>query len=130
MSSPTIAYEDTMTQFWCGDVIQTLRMLPAESVQCVNFEDSQEPDMWNYWVVGPKPLKEAHFATFPPAIPEKCIKAGSREGDIILDPFSGAVTTNMVAQELGRRSIGIEINQSYIDIGLKRLGKQKDEVAA
>jgi DNA modification methylase len=87
-------------------------------------------NMWNYWIVGPKPLKEAHFATFPPAIPEKCIKAGSREGDVVLDPFVGAGTSCMVASQLGRKSIGIEINKSYIDIGLKRLGKQKDEVAA
>ena len=62
-----------------------------------------------------------HFAVFPPEIPEICIKAGSRTGDTILDPFSGAATTGIVAEKLGRKYIGIELNPAYSDMGEKRI---------
>jgi hypothetical protein len=68
-----------------------------------------------------KPFKEAHFATFPPEIPEICIKAGSKVGDTILDPFSGAGTTGMVAEKLGRKYIGIELNPSYVAMSEDRI---------
>ena len=65
-------------------------------------------------------MKEAHFAVFPTELPALCIKAGSREGDIVLDPFLGSGTTALVAQELGRRWIGIELNPDYIEIIKRR----------
>lgn len=73
------------------------------------------------WSIRKKPLKEAHFAAFPPDIPELCILAGSREGDIILDPFLGAGTTALVAKRLGRRYIGFELNPRYVQIAKERL---------
>ena len=63
----------------------------------------------------------AHFAVFPTKIPEFCIKAGSSENDIILDPFSGSGTTCLVAHRLGRKYIGIEIVPEYIKIAEQRL---------
>ena len=72
------------------------------------------------WKITTKPYKEAHFAVFPPKIPELCIKAGSKEGDIVLDPFFGSGTTGWVAQRLGRKWIGIELNAEYIKIAEKR----------
>lgn len=66
------------------------------------------------WNLTTKPFKGAHFATFPPEIPERCIKAGSREGDTILDPFAGSGTTLEVAERLGRKAIGIELNEKYV----------------
>ena len=77
------------------------------------------------WTINVKPYKEAHFAVFPQKLPELCIKAGSREGDIILDPFFGSGTTGYVAQKLGRRWIGIELNEEYIKIAKKRLAQQE-----
>lgn len=68
------------------------------------------------WTVTPKPFKGAHFATFPPELPEICIRAGSREGDMVLDPFAGSGTTLMVATELRRRYIGIELQPAYLPI--------------
>lgn len=65
------------------------------------------------WTVATQPYKEAHFATFPSALIEPCIMAGSRPGDIVLDPFFGSGTTGQVAQALGRRWIGCEINRDY-----------------
>ena len=66
------------------------------------------------WTITTKPYRGAHFATFPPEIPERCVKAGSKEGDIVLDPFAGAGTTVEVAKRLGRDYIGIELNEKYV----------------
>ena len=65
------------------------------------------------WTVTSKPYKEAHFATYPPDLIEPCIKAGSRKGDIILDPFMGSGTTAMVSKQLDRHFIGCELHESY-----------------
>ena len=73
------------------------------------------------WTITTKPFKEAHFATFPPEIPEICIKAGSKPGDTILDPFSGAGTTGNVAERLGRKYIGIELNPAYAAMAERRI---------
>ena len=65
------------------------------------------------WTVATVPYKGAHFATFPPALIEPCILAGSRPGDLVLDPFIGSGTTGQVAQALGRQWIGCEINEAF-----------------
>jgi DNA modification methylase len=75
----------------------------------------------NVWTIATQPFKSAHFATFPPALAERCIKAGSRPGDTILDPFSGAGTTAMVADRLGRAAIGIELNPAYSAMAHRRV---------
>ena len=72
------------------------------------------------WSVNTEPCPEAHFAVFPRALVRPCVLAGTREGDLILDPFYGAGTVGIVAKELGRRCVGIEIKQEYIDIAKKR----------
>ena len=73
------------------------------------------------WTVATKPFPEAHFAVFPPELPEICIKAGCPEGGLVLDPFAGAGTTLYVAEQLGRNSIGIELNPDYCDIIRRRM---------
>ena len=65
------------------------------------------------WTVPTQPYNGAHFATFPPALIEPCILAGSRPGDLVLDPFMGSGTTAQVAQALGRQWIGCELNTEY-----------------
>lgn len=65
------------------------------------------------WSVATRPYKGAHFAVFPPALIEPCILAGSRPGDIVLDPFFGSGTTGAVALKHGRQYIGCELNQDY-----------------
>ena len=74
------------------------------------------------WSVTNKPFKGSHFATFPRDLIVPCIKAGSKKGDIILDPFMGSGTTAMVAKELGRNYLGCELNKDYGDLINKRLG--------
>ncbi len=65
------------------------------------------------WTVGTQPYSEAHFATFPPDLIKPCVLAGTKPGDVILDPFGGSGTTGMVAIELGRKAILIELNAEY-----------------
>lgn len=77
-------------------------------------------NMRNYWILGPAPTFENHFATFPPEIPRRCILAGSSSGDTILDPFGGSGTTGEVALELGRSAILIELNPKYVEMASKR----------
>ena len=52
---------------------------------------------------------------------ERIIKASSKEGGLVLDPFSGTFTTCAVAKELKRNCIGIELQDEYVKIGLRRL---------
>ena len=68
------------------------------------------------------PEYEHHPSQKPEALLERIIKASSDPGDVILDPFGGTFTTCAVAQRLGRRSVGIELQTDYIKIGLRRLG--------
>ena len=68
-----------------------------------------------------QPFKGAHFAVFPQKLPEFCIKAGSPEEGLVLDPFAGSGTTMLVAKQLGRSAIGIEISQEYAELIKKRL---------
>jgi len=75
----------------------------------------------NVWSIATHPFPGAHFATFPPEIPRRCILAGSREGDTILDPFAGAGTTLLVADRLGRNGIGVELNPEYAQMARDRL---------
>jgi len=73
------------------------------------------------WTVTTKPYKDAHFATFPPDLIEPCILAGSKAGDVILDPFAGSGTTLAVATKHNRNSIGIELNPEYVKLIHKRV---------
>jgi DNA modification methylase len=65
------------------------------------------------WTITSEPYPEAHFATFPTELARLCILAGTRLGDVVLDPFAGSGTTLKVALELGRQAIGIELNPAY-----------------
>jgi len=67
----------------------------------------------NYWILGPDPSNHGHPAAFPRELARRCILLGSREGDVILDPFGGSGTTELVANELDRHAILIELNESY-----------------
>lgn len=75
------------------------------------------------WTVATQPYKGAHFATYPPDLIEPCILAGSRPGDIVLDPFNGSGTTGAVALKHHRDYIGIELNPAYIELTNKRLAQ-------
>lgn len=75
------------------------------------------------WTVATRPYKGAHFATFPPALIEPCILAGSRPNDIVLDPFMGSGTTAQVALQHGRQYLGCELNPAYEALQQERIAK-------
>ena len=68
-----------------------------------------------------KPFKGAHFATFPPALIEPCILAGCPEGGTVLDPFGGAGTVGLVAQDHNRNAVLIELNPEYAEMARRRI---------
>lgn len=68
------------------------------------------------WTVATAPYSEAHFATFPPDLIKPCILAGCPLGGTVLDPFGGSGTTGMVASDLGRNAILIELNPAYVSL--------------
>lgn len=76
------------------------------------------------WTVPNSGYSGAHFATFPPALIEPCILAGSRVGDTVLDPFFGSGTTGQVSQALGRKWIGCELNPAYGELQQVRTAQQ------
>jgi hypothetical protein len=78
------------------------------------------------WTVTTKSFRGAHFATFPPDLIEPCILAGSKPGDVVLDPFGGAGTTALVAHRHGRASVYIELNPAYADLARRRVGVDDD----
>lgn len=73
------------------------------------------------WTVATKPYKGAHFATFPPKLIEPMILAGCPKDGVVLDPFVGSGTTVMVANQLGRQGIGLDLNPKYLKLAQERI---------
>lgn len=80
-----------------------------------------EPAPVQVWEIPTKGFKEAHFATFPPDLVARCLRASLRKGDAVLDPFGGAGTTGLVADKFGADATLIEINHDYCDLIRRRL---------
>jgi len=74
----------------------------------------------NYWILGPDPNNVGHPAAFPRELARRCILLGSKEGDLILDPFGGSGTTGIVANQLDRHAILIELNEEYVESARER----------
>jgi DNA modification methylase len=73
------------------------------------------------WTIATQPFPDAHFATYPEELVERCIKAGSRQDDTVLDPFTGSGTTGVVALNLGRSFVGVELNPTYVAMAERRI---------
>ena len=102
--------------------------IPHERIQVERtYDEVKGANRRSVWTITTKPMPkifgQEHFATFPPEIPEICIKAGCPIGGIVLDPFFGAGTTGMVAKQLGRDFIGIELNQNYCEMAERRIAQ-------
>ena len=81
------------------------------------------------WTVNTDPFPDAHFAVFPPALIPPCVLAGCPVGGTVLDPFSGAATTAMVAKRNHRKAIGCDLNGEYIEMSARRLSQEVLEFA-
>ena len=95
-----------------GEGIHTERM-------GTRFVDPAGRNKRSVWTVPTRPYKGAHYATFPPDLIKPMILAGCPAGGIVLDPFVGSGTTVMVATELGRRGIGLDLNMKYLDVNAR-----------
>ena len=71
------------------------------------------------WTIPTQPFGEAHFAVMAQEIARRAILAGCKPGGVVLDPFSGSGTTGLVAGQLGRRYVGIDISADYLDLSLR-----------
>lgn len=92
----------------------------VEGLPDIEYEKRNKRDVWS---VATKPVKEAHFATFPKELIRPCILAGCRKDGIVLDPFFGSGTTGIVCVETQRHYVGIELNPEYIDICDRRMSE-------
>lgn len=90
----------------------------------VKYDEIKGANKRSVWSISTKPYSGAHFAVYPEELIEPCILAGSKAGDIVLDPFFGSGTTGAVAQNLGRRWIGCELNKDYEKLQNERLAQQ------
>ena len=111
-------YENT------GSILQGKTNAKIKKTRRYSKNNSLKRNKRNVWTVTTKPFKAAHFATFPPDLIEPCIKAGCPEGGTVLDPFSGAGTTGIVAKKFNRKAILIELNPEYNVIAKERINQQ------
>lgn len=93
----------------------------AEKVRAAGGMSEGGANRRSVWTIPTTPYPGAHFATFPEALVEPCVLAGSRPGDVVFDPFFGSGTTGQVAQRLGRRFLGCELNPDYESLQRDRL---------
>jgi DNA modification methylase len=76
----------------------------------------------NVWKINPE-TSSKHLAPYPKQLSDKIIKYYSYVGDVVLDPFIGSGTTAISCLDLGRKYIGIEIHQEYVDMCEDRIKK-------
>ncbi len=82
------------------------------------------------WTITPRPFRQAHFAVMPEALVEPCVLAGSKPGDVVLDPFAGSGTVGVVALRHGRRFVGCELNSEYAAMARNRISESRRVLAA
>ena len=92
------------------------------NADAIRIRDVRRGSVWTFNTAS---LSEAHFAVFPEDLPALCIKAGTKKGDTVLDPFMGSGTTAQIAQKLGRKWVGIELNPKYIEIIKRRTAQEE-----
>lgn len=119
-------FEKAEMNRWSGNKFKT-----NEAAIRVRDRNDMMPENRNkrcVWTINTNSYPEAHFAVYPKELCQTPIKAGCPKGGIVLDPFSGAGTTALVALKLGRKFIGIELNQEYIKIAENRIWQEKNQL--
>jgi DNA modification methylase len=105
---------------WNGDHQRGYPGSP-QTLDITRLAPAEGRNLRNFWLLGPEPYPDAHFAVFPTEIPRRAILAGSPADGVVLDPFSGSGTTVLVALRLGRRGVGIELNPKYVALSRARV---------
>lgn len=101
--------------------------VPHEPINVVvEYDQVKGANKRSVWTVATRPYKGAHFATYPPALIEPCVLAGSRVGDVVLDPFMGSGTTAEVAIKNNRKYLGCELNLDYKKLQDERINNAFD----
>lgn len=86
-------------------------------------------DVWKISLVsGNSPERTEHPAQYPEELIERIIKVSTNPGDIVLDPFMGSGTTAAVAKKLGRKYVGFELEEEYIEIAKRRLAEEDEKL--
>jgi DNA modification methylase len=93
---------------------------PAYFYNQEGVREDSGANLRNYWILNQEAGKYGHPAAFPRELARRCILLGSKEEQIILDPFGGSGTTGVVANELNRKAIIIELNPTYAEIAITR----------
>ena len=105
-----------------GQVQQQTINRPREHGEITEDKINPLRNKRDVWIINTVPFKGGHYAAYPPKLVETCLLAGCPEGGIVLDPFMGSGTTGMVAKQLNRHYIGVELNPEYADLALARIG--------
>jgi DNA modification methylase len=98
---------------------------PGRSPQSIEFGGAHDAvhqrgrNPGDVWSINTQPFAEAHFATMPRTLAERCIQAGCKPGGTVLDPFSGSGTTGLAAARHGRNYVGIDLSAEYLDLSLR-----------
>lgn len=100
---------------------------PSGNGNATEYKVRETRNIRNVWTFPTQPFKGAHFATFPEELPRRCIRAATRIGDTVLDPFCGSGTTGKVSLELGRNFVGTDLE--YQDLAKQRIEKAFPELA-
>lgn len=101
--------------------VQTIN-LPREHGSISDGDINPLRSKRDVWIVNTVPFKGGHYAAYPPKLVESCILAGCPVGGVVLDPFMGSGTTGMVAKQLDRHYVGIEINPEFAALAEARIG--------
>jgi len=119
IKEPTVTKDNTNRDRDSSKLNNTPGRTKMAGLKTNNYDLRNKRDVWT---INTKPFKGAHFAVMPEALVEPCILAGSRVGDMILDPFTGSGTVAVVAISNGRNFVGTELNAEYADIAVNRIG--------
>ena len=107
-----------------GQTVNTMRLNRLEGIEYESLSRNKR----SVWTVTTKPYSEAHFATYPQDLIKPCVLAGCPKDGVVFDPFSGAGTTALVAEKLGRRWMGIELNADYCKLSKKRIETESNQM--